>query len=327
VAERDLKIGFTLSSEEQRPGPLVQQAARAEQAGFDFALVSDHFHPWTDTQGQSPFVWAVLGGISQSTRTLHVGTGVTCPMRVHPAIVAQAAATVAAMMPGRFFLGMGTGENLNEHILGQRWPPVGVRREMLEEAVEVVRKLWSGSRVTHHGTHYTVEDARPYTLPGEPPPIMLAAAGNRAARLAGRKADGLIAVVPKAELVETFSIAGGESKPRYGQLHVCWGVTEEAARRTAYQRWPNAAMPGSLASELRLPDDFAEVALMLSEDDVAQSVVCGPDPERHAAAIDEFVTAGFDHVYVHQVGPELDGFFDFYQGEVLALVRSRHSAG
>lgn len=324
MTERAVKIGFTLSCEEQRPAPLVAQAVRAEEAGFDFALISDHFHPWTDTQGQSPFVWAVLGGISQSTHTLQVGTGVTCPMRIHPAIVAQAAATVAAMMPGRLFLGMGTGENLNEHILGSRWPPIGVRRDMLAEAVDVVRKLWTGSRVTHRGTHYTVEDARLYTLPDQPPPIMLAAAGNRAAQLAGRKADGLIAVLPKAELVETFNVAGGEAKPRYGQLHVCWGVTEAAARRTAFHWWPNAAMPGGLASELRLPDDFAEVARMLGEDDVAQSVVCGPDPERHAAAIGEFVTAGFDHVYVHQVGPELDGFFDFYQRDVLPLLRSRH---
>jgi len=321
MTERDLEVGFSLSSEEHTAAALVAQARRAEEAGFDFAVISDHFHPWTDTQGNSPFVWAVLGGISQATTRLRLGTGVTCAMRIHPALVAQAAATVAALMPGRFFLGMGTGENLNEHILGERWPPIAIRREMLEEAVDVIRRLWSGVRVSHHGPHYTVEDARLYSLPDQAPALMIAAAGERAARVAGRLGDGIIAVAPKADLLEAFAAEGGADKPRYGQLHACWAATESEARRTAYEWWPNSALPGSLGSELRLPSEFAEVALMLSEDDVAHSVVCGPDPDRHVAALEEYVAAGFDHVYIHQVGPDQDGFFRFYEREVLPRVR------
>lgn len=200
-----VEIGYALSSEEHRPQALVEWARQAEAAGFSFAIISDHFHPWIDRQGQSPFVWAVLGGIAQVTERLRVGTGVTAPApRYHPAIVAQAAATVSAMMPERFFLGVGTGEHLNEHIVGERWPAASVRRAMLAEAVEVIRKLWTGKLVTHHGIYFTVENARLYTLPDVLPPLVVAAAGPAAARLAGEIGDGLISVAPKPELVEAF---------------------------------------------------------------------------------------------------------------------------
>lgn len=321
----ELRLGYTLSSEEQKPDALVDQAVRAEQAGFDFCVVSDHFHPWTDRQGQSPFVWAVVGGVARSTSRITLGTGVTCPMRVHPAIVAQAAATAGCMMPGRFFLGMGSGENLNEHILGRHWPPVAVRQEMLGEAVEVIRALWRGGRTSHRGRHYTVEDARIYTLPEQPVPIMLAAAGRNAARLAGEKGDGLIAVMPEASLVQAYVDAGGDGRPRFGQLHVCWAETEAQARRTAYQWWPNAAIHG-IASDLRLPGDFEEVALMLSEDDVARAVVCGPDPERLVAAIRAYTDAGFDNVYLHQVGPDQEGFFRFFEGDLMPRLQAAGAA-
>src|ERR687883_157173 len=186
-----VELGYALSSEEHTPNDLVRYARRAEEVGFAFALISDHYHPWLDQQGQSPFVWSVVGAIAHATQRLRLGTGVTCPtMRIHPAIVAQAAATAAAMMPGRFFLGVGTGENLNEHILGDRWPEADVRREMLEEAVEVIRLLWQGGQRSHHGRHYTVENARVYTLPETPPPIIVAASGPKAAELAGRIGDG-----------------------------------------------------------------------------------------------------------------------------------------
>jgi G6PDH family F420-dependent oxidoreductase len=314
--QHQLHLGYTLSSEEQKPDALVDLAVRAEQAGFDFCMVSDHFHPWTDRQGQSPFVWAVVGAVARSTERILLGTGVTCPMRVHPAIVAQAAATAGCMMPGRFLLGMGSGENLNEHVLGTRWPPVAVRQEMLGEAVEVIRKLWSGRKVSHRGAHYTVEDARIYTLPSSPVPILVAAAGPKAARLAGEKGDGLIAVAPQAEVVQAFRDAGGAGKPHFGQLHVCWAPTEAEARRIAYQWWPNATL-GSVASELRLPRDFEELALLVNEEDVAGAVVCGPDPERHVAAIRAYANIGFDHVYLHQVGPDQDGFFRFAERELM----------
>ena len=313
-----MELGYALSSEEHRPLDLVRHAARAEEAGFTFALVSDHFHPWIDRQGQSPFVWATLGGIALATEELVVGTGVTCPtMRLHPAIVAQAAATAASMLPGRFFLGVGTGENLNEHVLGQRWPATAVRREMLEEAIEVMRLLWRGELASHRGLHYTVENARLYTLPAAPIDVMVAAGGPEAAELAARVGDGLIGTAPDSGLLETFDGAGGAGKPRYGQLTVCWAEREEEARRTAHEWWPNAALRGPLGQELALPSHFEEAAAMVSEDDVAKAVVCGPDPERHAEQIDAFLDAGYTHVYVHQVGPDQKGFLSFYESELL----------
>src|SRR5918992_1400453 len=193
-------VGYALSSEEHSPNDLVRYARRAEEAGFTFALISDHYHPWIDRQGHSSFVWNVIGGIAQATERLRLGTRVTCPtIRIHPAIVAQAAATAAALMPGRFFLGVGSGENLNEHVVGERWPPLAVRLEMLEEAIEAIRELWTGKLVSHRGKHYTIENARLYTLPDEPPPLVVAAAGPNAAELAGRMGDGLVGVSPQAE--------------------------------------------------------------------------------------------------------------------------------
>ncbi|MDQ4078987.1 MAG: TIGR03557 family F420-dependent LLM class oxidoreductase [Chloroflexota bacterium] len=312
------EIGYALSSEEHRPNELVRNAKRAEEVGFTFATISDHYHPWIDKQGESPFVWATIGGIAQATERLRLSTGVTCPtVRIHPAIIAQAAATAAAMMPGRFMLGVGSGEALNEHILGDRWPPAPIRIEMLEEAVEVIRLLWRGGMQDHHGKHYTVENAQIYTLPNELPPILVAAAGPIAAETAGRIGDGLITTSPDAELVKTFEEAGGIGKPRYGGLTVCWAESEEEARRTAYEWWPNAAITGELGQELPTPTHFEQAAKMVTEQDVADAIVCGPDPKRHIQAIQKYVDAGINHIYIHQVGPNQEGFFQFYQREVL----------
>jgi G6PDH family F420-dependent oxidoreductase len=312
------QIGYTLSSEEFGPRELVGFASRAEEVGFDFASISDHFHPWVDKQGNSPFVWAVIGGVAQVTERLRIGTGVTCPtVRIHPAIIAQAAATAAAMLPGRFFLGVGSGENLNEHILGDRWPEVDVRHEMLEEAVEVIRTLWEGGLKSHHGHHYTVENARIYSLPDEPPPIIVAAAGEHATELAGRIGDGLFALVPESDVIQRFEDASGKGKPKFGQVHVCWAENEEDAKQTAYEYWPNAAIGGNLPWELPLPSHFQEAAEMIDADDVAGSIVCGPDPERHVEAIKEFVDAGYDNVYFHQVGPDQEGFLGFAEKDLL----------
>jgi coenzyme F420-dependent glucose-6-phosphate dehydrogenase len=311
-------IGFALSSEEHRPLDLVRYAAQAEEAGFDYALVSDHFHPWIDKQGQSPFVWSVIGGIAEATENLRLGTGVTCPMiRIHPAIVAQAAATSAAMLPGRFFLGVGTGENLNEHILGDRWPEAAVRLEMLEEAIEVIRLLWQGGYQSHHGRYYTVEEARIYTLPDELPPIYVAASKPNAAELAGQMGDGLISTSPDAELVEEFESAGGAGKPKLGQVTVCFAESEAEARKTAFEWWPNAALTGDLSQELALPRHFEGAAEMVSEDDVAEKVVCGSEPDRYFEQIDAYADAGFDHVYLHQVGADQESFFRFAQEQLL----------
>jgi coenzyme F420-dependent glucose-6-phosphate dehydrogenase len=316
-----LRIGYALSSEEHGPTDLVLHAQQAEEAGFTFALISDHFHPWIDRQGQSPFVWSVIGGIARATEKLHLGTGVTAPIRrIHPAIIAQAAATAATMMPGRFFLGVGTGENLNEHILGDEWPPPAQRLEMLDEAVEIIRLLWQGGTQSFRGKHYTVDRARLYTLPGQPPPVVVAAKGERAVELAGRIGDGLIAVGPDAELLRAFEKAGGEGKPRYGQVHVCWAESEAAARRTTHEWWPNTALKGNLTVDLPTPEDFERAVETVTEDDVADSVTCGPDPARHLEAIREYAEAGYDNIYVHQIGPDQDGFFRFYGTEILPKV-------
>jgi len=311
------ELGYALSSEEHLPNDLVRFARRAEETGFGFALVSDHFHPWTDKQGQSPFVWSVIGGIAHATERLRLGTGVTCPtIRIHPAIVAQAAATAAAMMPGRFFLGLGTGENLNEHILGDRWPPGAERLEMLEEAIEVIRLLWQGGSQSHEGKHYTVVDARVYTLPDELPPIYVGAAKPGAAKLAAAN-DGLIGTAPDPEVVDEFAQAGGADKPRFGMLHACWAENADEARRTAHEWWPNVAIEGELGQELPLPRHFEQAAQMVEEEEMTEVVPCGPDPDVHLEHINRFVDAGYDHVYVHQIGPDQEGFFAFYEREIL----------
>ena len=311
------EIGYALSSEEHRPSDLVANARAAEEAGFSFALISDHFHPWTDAQGQSGFVWSVIGGIAQATERLRLGTGVTCPtMRTHPAIIAHAAATCAALMPGRFFLGVGTGENLNEHILGEHWPAPDERLEMLEEAIEVIRLLWQGGDQTFRGEYYTVESARIYSLPEELPPIAVAAGKPLAAELAGRAGDAFVGTSPQAELIERFEQAGGRGKPRYGQITACWAQDEQEARRTAFEIWPNAAIKGDLSQELPLPAHFEQAAQMVTEDDVAETVVCGPDPEPYLEQIRQYADAGYDHIYLHQIGPDQQGFFRFYEREL-----------
>jgi coenzyme F420-dependent glucose-6-phosphate dehydrogenase len=313
-----LHIGYKLSSEEHAPNDLVRYARRAEETGFSFAMISDHFHPWTDRQGQSPFVWNVIGAIAHVTTRLELGTAVTCPtMRIHPAIVAQAAATSAAMMPGRFFLGVGSGENLNEHVVAQGWPETEIRQERLEEAIEVIRLLWKGGYRSHHGRHYTVENARIYTLPDPLPPIYVAAGGRTSAELAARAGDGLVSTDADADMLKHFDTMGGEGKPRYGELSVCWAKDEKTGRRIAHEWWPTAGMDSSLAWELPLPKHFEAVAQLVTEEQVAESITCGPDPDAHVEAVRKYAEAGYDHVFVHQVGPDQEGFLRFYEREVL----------
>jgi G6PDH family F420-dependent oxidoreductase len=312
-----VRIGYALSSEEHGPAELVRQARLAEEAGFQALWISDHFHPWNDEQGQSPFVWSTIGALSQVTR-LPVSTAVTCPTtRMHPAIVAQAAATSAALLPGRFVLGVGSGEALNEHVLGDRWPPAAVRLAMLEEAVEVMRKLWRGGTVDHRGPHYTVENARLYTLPDAPPPVYVSGFGPASAKLAGRIGDGFCSTIPDAELLRAFREAGGDGKPAQAGTKACWAVDEASARKTAHRLWANMGLPGELAQMLPTPRHFEQASSLVTEDAIAQSVPCGNDPRRHVAAIGKYVDAGYDEVYVQQIGPEQDGFFAFYADRVL----------
>jgi coenzyme F420-dependent glucose-6-phosphate dehydrogenase len=322
-----VRIGYALSSEEHEPRRLVEHARAAEEAGFEFALISDHYHPWIDAQGHSPFVWSVLGGIASATSTLEIGTGVTCPtIRMHPAIIAQAAATVGCLMPGRFFLGVGTGENLNEHILGDKWPEHETRAEMLEEAIEVIRELWEGKQVSHQGAYYTVENARIYDVPEQLPAIHVAASGARAARLAGRIGDGLIGTAPEQETVDAFRAGGGDGKPLFGQLTVCWAETRDAAIATAHKVWPNAGIRGEASQELPAPAHFEQLSQLVTPEAVAEAVVCGPDAEPVLEKIRAFEEAGFDQVYLHQVGPDQEGFFEFAKRELLP-VAGRTTAG
>ncbi len=316
------RFGYKLSSEEHGPAELVRYAARAEEAGFDFVSASDHYHPWIDAQGHSPFVWAVLGGVAATTRRIGVLTGVTCPtMRIHPAIVAHAAATAACLLPGRFALGVGSGEALNEHVLGGRWPAADERLDMLEEAVGVMRLLWNGGTVTYRGAHYRVENARIYDLPEEPPPIMMAASGPRALELAGATADGLISLAPVEGIVQRFRSAGGEGKPAYAEAHVCYGDDAEEMRAVAHRQWPITGLGGQLTQELALPSLFEAAASAVDRDTATEDVACGNDVDEHVAAIGAFVDAGYDHVWVHNIGPNQDAFFDFYRNKVLPALR------
>ena len=316
-----VELGYALSSEEHTPNDLVDFARRAEETGFTFAMISDHFHPWIDKQGNSPFVWSVLGAIARETSRIRVGTGVTCPtIRIHPAIIAQSAATVATMMPGRFFLGLGTGENLNEHIVGERWPSANERRYMLEDAVALIRELWQGGLQSYDGLYFQAVDARIYTLPDDPIDIMIAAAGPQSAELAGRVSDGLITTAADADLRKAFEEAGGAGKPRLTQYSCCWAESEEEAKQTALEVWPLAAIVGDMQQELPLPRHFEQAAALVTADDVAKNIVCGPDPAPHLEKIHEAVDAGFTHVYVHQLGHDQEGFFRFFEKEIMPNV-------
>ncbi|MGP8303416.1 TIGR03557 family F420-dependent LLM class oxidoreductase [Streptomyces inhibens] len=311
------EYGYFLSCEEHGPAALVEQARMAEQAGFTSLWISDHFHPWNDAQGQSPFVWSVIGALSEAT-SLPIETAVTCPiMRLHPAVTAQAAATAAVQTQGRFRLGVGTGEALNEHVLGDPWPRAAVRLEMLEEAVQVMRQLFAGDEVSHHGKHYTVENARLYTLPDEPVPIDVSGFGPAATELAGRVGDGFLTMEPDAEAVERFRRSGGGSKPAMGGLKVCWSSDHEDALRTAHRLWATEQLPGELPQILPTPRHFEQAAELITPDRVAESVLCGDDVEAHLAAITAYTKAGFDTVCVHQIGHGPRGFFDFYRTKVL----------
>jgi len=312
------EVGFTLSSEEFGPQLLVDLAAKAEAAGFSFLGLSDHYHPWVSAQGQSPFSWTVLGGISQVTKEVDVLLRVICPIiRYHPAIVAQAAATTAALMDGRFLLGLGTGENINEHVVGVGWPTIKVRQEMLKEAVGIIQALWEGDATSVYGRYFTVEDAKIYTLPQKLPPIIISAFGPRSARLAGEIGDGLVSLAPQKSLLDTFEQAGGKSRPKYCQIHVCYDTDKEQAKQTVLEQWPNSGLPGQLSSELRLPVYFEQAAGLLDKESAAKNVVCGDDPEEFIAEFEKFKQTGYDHVYFHQIGEKQEEFIDFAADRLL----------
>ncbi|MEW2295421.1 LLM class F420-dependent oxidoreductase [Streptomyces sp. NPDC006743] len=311
------EYGYFLSCEQYGPADLVEQARMAEQAGFQALWISDHYHPWNDAQGQSAFVWSVIGALSEAV-SLPVETAVTCPtVRMHPAVVAQAAATSAVMTEGRFRLGVGSGEALNEHILGDRWPPAHVRLEMLEEAIQVMRRLFTGEEVDHHGTYYTVENARLYTVPDEPVPIDVSGFGPKATSLAARVGDGYITMMPDEEMVTQYRKGGGGAKLVSGGTKVCFGHDREECVRTVRELWYNEQLPGEMGQVLPTPRHFEQLEPLVTEDMVRENVVCGDDADQHVAALKEFADAGFDRVYVNQIGADQRGFFDFYRTKVL----------
>lgn len=314
-----MRLGYFLSCEEWSPMALVEQAVKARDAGFEALWISDHFHPWNDNQGHSPFVWSVIGAIARAVPGMPVTTAVTCPtMRIHPAVIAQAAATSAVMLEGNFVLGVGTGEALNEHILGDRWPEAAERREMLEEAIEVIRLLWEGGVQSHRGRHYRVEHARIYDLPDAPPPIVVSGFGPAAVELAARIGDGYCTVGPDADSVKQFrSAAVRDGVVVQGGLKVCFGDDEQRAKEMVHRLWANEGLPGELAQILPTPAHFEQASELVDLETATEGTPCGPDLDKHVEAIQAYAEAGFDELYINQIGPEQDAFFGAYGQEVL----------
>ncbi|WP_067674936.1 TIGR03557 family F420-dependent LLM class oxidoreductase [Nocardia miyunensis] len=318
-----MRIGYKLAAEAFGPVELIRQAVRAERAGFDFVEISDHFHPWLDVQGHSPFAWTVLGAIAARTEQLGLATGVTCPtVRYHPAVIAQAAATVALTSQGRFTLGVGSGERLNEHVVGTGFPDsVRMRHRMLREALEIIRLLWRGGYHSYQGRYLQLSDARVFDLPDEPPPIAVAAGGPAAARLAADLGDGLFATEPLPDLVENYRRSGGTG-PRYAEVPVAWAADEQAAARAALKtsRW--AVTGWKVMSELPNPANFAAATGTVREEDIRRQFTCGSDPEAYVEAARPYVDAGFDHLVLMNAGPDPDGFIDFYHDTLDDRLRS-----
>lgn len=314
-------FGYKLMSEEHGPSELVRNATRAEEAGFDFVAISDHYHPWASSQGHSPAAWTVLGAIAASTKRIQLATAVTCPiLRYHPTLVAQFAATVQILSDGRFTLGLGTGENLNEHIVGAGWPGPATRQEMLGEAIDLMQQLWRGGEVSHDGIHFTVDRAQLWDVPATAPRIAVAAGGPRAARLAGDKGAGLFATEPRPELVDEWRKSGGQGA-RYAEVGLCWARDEAEAKRIAQERFAFSTLGWKVMTELPTPASFEAATKSVRAEDVAQQVACGPDPQKHIAAVRKFLDAGFDHLVLVGIGPDQEGFLRFWQTELAPRLR------
>ena len=317
-----MQIGYKLASEGYGPQEIIRQAVLAERAGFDFVEMSDHFHPWLDAQGHSSFTWSVLGAIAAKTSTLRLATGVTCPtVRYHPAIIAQAAATMALISDGRFTLGVGAGERLNEHVVGQGFPSVRGRHERLREALEIIRLLWQGGYQSYEGRHLQLEDARIFDLPDTLPVIAVAASGEASARLAAELGDGLFATEPEPSIVEHYRRAQG-SGPRYAEVPLAWATDERQAVQAVLQtsRWMVTGW--KVMSELPNPVNFDAASAYVEEKHIRQLFAVGPDPEPHVAKVRSYVEAGFDHIVLQNAGPDPDGFLDFFAGDLSGRLRA-----
>lgn len=321
-----VKLGYKLMTEEHGPADLVRNAKRAEQAGFDFAAISDHYFPWLEEQGHAPFAWSVLGAVAEATEQLGLMTSVTCPiMRYHPAIIAQAAATMGLLADGRFTLGLGAGERLNEHVVGAGWPGVVERHERLSEALDIIQGLLSGKLTTYRGQHFQLDHAKLFDRPKRKVPVIVAAGGPEAGRLAGEKADGLMVTEPEKELVKAFAAAGGKG-PRYAEVAMCCGADEDKARKTAhrYFRWSLAGWP--VLAELPHDEAFAAASEHISVEAVGEEISCGPSADRHLKAIHEFTALGCDHIILNQIGPDQDFFFELFERKLAPALRTKKAA-
>lgn len=310
-------FGYKLMSEEHGPRALVENARQAEQAGFDFVSISDHFHPWLEAQGHSPFAWSVLGAIAQATSQIAITTGLTCPiLRYHPAIIAQAAATVALLSNNRFTLAVGAGERLNEHVTGVRWPSIPERHAMLAEAIDIMRLLWSGGARNHNGAHYVIDHARLYDLPDRPIPIVVGVSGPESVALAIEKADGIMTTDADPGFVRSFRENGKREGPCYAEVALAYSPSEEEGLAMAYERFSFSAFGWAVNSELPTTKGFEAAARYMRPGDLAETIAAGPDAERHLAAIRKYVDAGYDHVVLTGIGPDQQGFLDFFRREL-----------
>jgi len=316
-------FGYTLLCEQAGPRQLIADAVQAEHAGFDFAVISDHYSPWLESQGHAPFAWSVLGAVAHVTERINLMSFVTCPLgRYHPAVVAQMAATIGVISQGRFTLGIGAGESLNEHVVGS-WPHVSVRHDMLCEALEIIRPLLAGATVHFNGSYFDVPEARLFDRPERGVPIAVAASGPASAELAVDYGDAIVAVEPDAELIERFGGGTSGTKPRYGQVAICYGPDEQQCRKTALDQWRWSALGWPVMAELPGPSSFEAASQYVREEDVAEKVPCGPDLDRHVAAVREFLEAGFTHVAVVQVGAERQAdFLRWSESDLLPALRA-----
>ncbi len=319
------RYGYTLMTEQSGPKELVRYATAAEQAGFDFEVMSDHYFPWLDEQGHAGYAWSMLGAVTQVTERVELMTYVTCPiMRYHPAVVAQKAATVGVLSDGRFMLGLGAGENLNEHVVGRGWPPVNVRHEMLEEAVRIIRALLAGDDVSTAGRHFRVDSAKVWDLPEQTVPIGVAVSGGQSVETFAPLADHLIAVEPQAELVAAWDAAHQAESRKIGQIPVCWGADKDAAVHKAHEQFRWFAGGWKVNAELPGPAGFAGATQFVRPEDVAGSIPCGPDVEAVVEAVREFENAGFTDVAVVQIGDDgQQEFLEMAEKELLSALRGQ----
>lgn len=312
-----LKIGYKLMTEEHGPKALVENAVRAEKAGFDFVSISDHFHPWLESQGHSPFAWSVLGAIAHATDRIGIATGLTCPiLRYHPAIIAQAAATLAIMSDNRFTLAVGAGERLNEHVTGARWPSVPERHEMLGEAIDIFRLLWEGGVHSWKGPHFVVDHAQLYDLPTKPIPVVVGVSGPASVALAAEKGDGIMTTAPDGDLVSDYKKEANKPGPRYAEAVIAYASSRDEGLKIAHDRFRFSAFDWSVNSEVPSVQGFEAASQYVHPEDLASKISSGPDVQAHIELIAQYVDAGFDHIVLTCPGDDQAGFVDFFEREL-----------